>query len=244
MSLPGPKTAMVLAAGLGTRMRPLTDTMPKALVPVAGKPLIDHVLDRLKDAGVERAVVNVHHFADQMEAHLANRRDLDVLISDERAELLDSGGGIRHAADKLGGDPIFLANIDSLWLNRGRPPLELLKATWNADAMDLLLLLVERGNGIGFEGPLGFFMDPAGPLTHSGDPGVVTPYVNIGFGIMNPKVLDAERDAAFPIHPTWRRLQAAGRLHGAVMEAPWMHVGDPAARDAVEVELARDSRVS
>ncbi|MBL8770494.1 MAG: nucleotidyltransferase family protein [Phenylobacterium sp.] len=235
---------MVLAAGLGTRMRPLTDTRPKALVPVAGKPLIDHVLDRLRDAGVTRAVVNVHHFADQMEAHLAGRRDLEVLISDERAQLLDSGGGIRHAADKLGRDPIFLANIDSLWLNRGRPPLELLKAAWNPAEMDLLLLLVARGNGIGFEGPLGFFMDAAGRLTHSGDPDVVTPYVNIGFGIMDPKVLDGEPDAAFPIHPTWRRLQAAGRLHGAVMEAPWMHVGDPAARDAVEAELAREGGVS
>jgi MurNAc alpha-1-phosphate uridylyltransferase len=238
---PGPKTAMVMAAGLGTRMRPLTDTMPKALVPVAGKPLIDHVLDRLRDAGVTRAVVNVHHLADQMEAHLARRRDMEVLISDERAGLLDSGGGIRHAADKLGREPIFLANIDSLWLDRGGPPLEVLKSTWDPQVIDLLLLLVERGNGIGFEGPLGFFMDADGRLTHSGDPTVVTPYVNIGFGILDPQILAGEPDAAFPIHPTWRRLQAAGRLHGAVMEAPWMHVGDPAARDAVEAELAREA---
>src|SRR5579875_2315549 len=105
--------AMVLAAGLGTRMRPLTDHRPKALVEVAGKPLIDHVLDRLREAGVTRAVVNVHHFAEQMEAHLAARRDIDVVISDERAELLDSGGGIQHARRLLGTDPIFLANIDS-----------------------------------------------------------------------------------------------------------------------------------
>jgi MurNAc alpha-1-phosphate uridylyltransferase len=158
---------MVLAAGLGTRMRPLTDAVPKALVPVAGKPLIDHVLDRLRDAGVERVIVNVHHFADQMEAHLAGRRDLDVHISDEREQLLDSGGGIRHAAPLLGREPVFVANIDSLWIEGARPALETLKAAWDPAAMDILLLLVPRGQGVGFEGPQGFFRDAAGRLTHS-----------------------------------------------------------------------------
>jgi MurNAc alpha-1-phosphate uridylyltransferase len=234
----------VLAAGLGTRMRPLTDAMPKALVPVAGKPLIDHVLDRLRDAGVERAVVNVHHFADQMEAHLARRRDLEVLISDERSGLLDSGGGIRHAADKLGREPIFLANIDSLWLERRTPALETLKTAWRPEAMDLLLLLVPRGQGIGFEGPLGFFMDEAGRLTHSADPDVMSPYANIGFGIMKPQVLDHEPEGRFGIHPTWRRLQDQGRLFGAVMDAYWMHVGDPAARDEAEALILSEGRVS
>jgi N-acetyl-alpha-D-muramate 1-phosphate uridylyltransferase len=233
----GPKTAMVLAAGLGTRMRPLTDGMPKALVTVAGRPLIDHVLDRLRDAGVERAVVNVHHLADQMEAHLAGRGDMQVLISDERAQLLDSGGGIRHAADKLGRDPIFVANIDSLWSDEGEPPLETLKRAWDPAAMDLLYLLVPRGRGIGFEGPQGFFRDEAGRLTHSAAPDIVTPYANIGFGILNPAILDAEPAGAFSIVPVWHRLQAQGRLHGVPMEAFWMHVGDPAARDAVEARL-------
>lgn len=233
----GPKTAMVLAAGLGTRMRPLTDHTPKALVTIAGKPLIDHVLDRLRDAGVERTVVNVHHFADQMEAHLAGRRDLEVLISDERAALLDSGGGIKHAAALLGRDPIFVANIDSLWSDEGEPPLETLKRTWRPEAMDILYLLVPRGQGIGFEGPQGFFRDGAGRLTHSASPDVVTPYANIGFGILKPQVLDREPDDAFSIIPVWRRLQAEGRLHGVPMEAFWMHVGDPAARDAVEARL-------
>lgn len=239
--IPGPKTAMVLAAGLGTRMRPLTDTIPKALVPVAGKPLIDHVLDRLRDAGVERAVVNVHHFADQMEAHLAKRRDLEVVISDERDALLDSGGGIRHAADKLGSDPILLANIDSLWLERGRPTLETLKGAWDPERMDILLLLVPRGQGLGFEGPQGFFMDEAGRLTHSVATDVVTPFANIGFGIMKPAILADEPAGAFPIQPVWRRLQAQGRLHGAVMDGFWMHVGDPAARDEAEARLAAEA---
>jgi len=231
------KTAMVLAAGLGTRMRPLTDHIPKALVEVAGKPLIDHVLDRLRDAGVERAVVNVHHFADQMEAHLAGRRDLQVLISDERETLLDSGGGIAHARPLLGEAPIWLANIDSLWLEGATPALEALRRTWDPAVMDLLLLLVKRGHGIGFEGPQGFFLDADGRLTHSTDPDVVTPFANVGFGIMDPTVLDGAGTGAFSIYPTWKRLQAQGRLHGAVMDAFWMHVGDPAARDAAEARL-------
>jgi len=235
----GPTTAMVLAAGLGTRMRPLTDTQPKALVKVAGRTLIDRVLDELVEAGVTRAVVNVHHFADQMEAHLATRSDIEVLISDERDELLDSGGGIQHAREKLGDEPIFVANIDSLWIAEREPPLETLKRAWNPERMDILLLLVQRGNGIGFEGPNGFFMDDQGRLTHSVLAEPPTPYANIGFGILKPQVLDGSpKSGAFSILPVWHRLQAEGRLCGAVMDAYWMHVGDPAARDAAEQRLS------
>ena len=235
---PGPKTAMVLAAGLGTRMRPLTDHMPKALIEVAGKPLIDHVLDRLREAGVERAVVNVHHFPDQMEAHLAERRDLTILISDERARLLDSGGGIQHARPLLGDDPVWVANIDSLWLESATPALESVKRAWRPEVMDLLLMVVRRGHGIGFEGPQGFFMDEAGRLTHSTAADVVTPFANVGFGILKPQVLDGEpAEGPFPIQPVWRRLQGEGRLYGVAMDAFWMHVGDPAARDAAEARL-------
>ena len=237
MTQAAPETAMVLAAGLGTRMRPLTDHMPKALIEVAGKPLIDHVLDRLRDAGARRAVVNVHHYADQMEAHLASRRDIEVLVSDERAALLDSGGGIAHALPLLGSGPIWLANIDSLWIDEGQPPLETLRTHWDPARMDLLLLQVKRGHGIGFEGPQGFFMDEAGRLTHSTDPDVVTPYANVGFGILDPKALVMGAEPRFSIYPTWRRLQAEGRLFGAAMDAFWMHVGDPAARDAAEARL-------
>jgi MurNAc alpha-1-phosphate uridylyltransferase len=233
----GPATAMVLAAGLGTRMKPLTDHMPKALVPVAGRALIDRVLDKLVEAGVTRAVVNVHHFADQMEAHLAARHDLEILISDERSALLDSGGGIAHARHLLGDDPVFVANIDSLWLEGETPALETLKAAWDPAAMDLLLLLVARGNGIGFEGPQGFLMDAQGRLTHSASSDVVTPFANVGFGILKPGILDGAPDGAFSIIPTWHRLQAQGRLYGAVMDAFWMHVGDPGARDAAEARL-------
>lgn len=238
MTAPGPKTAMVLAAGLGTRMRPLTNLIPKALIPLAGRTLLDRVLDELKAAGVERAVVNVHHFADQVEAHLAKRGDLDIRISDERAALLDSGGGIQHARVLLGEEPIFLANIDSLWLTEGTPPLEALKTAWDPARMDLLLLLVARGRGIGFEGPQGFFTDPDGRLIHSVAPDVVTPFANVGFGIMKPQALDDQpRAGAFSIYPTWHRLQAERRLFGVPMDAFWMHVGDPAARDAAEARL-------
>jgi MurNAc alpha-1-phosphate uridylyltransferase len=233
---------MVLAAGLGTRMRPLTNAIPKALIPVAGRTLLDRVLDKLVEAGVTHAVVNVHHFADQVEAHLATRHDLDISISDERSGLLDSGGGIQNARPLLGEDPIFLANIDSLWLEGATPALEALKRAWDPQAMDLLLLLVARGHGIGFEGPQGFFMDDAGRLTHSISPDVVTPFANVGFGIFKPQMLggeghDGKGGGAFSIYPTWRRLQTEGRLYGVVMDAYWMHVGDPAARDAAEARL-------
>jgi MurNAc alpha-1-phosphate uridylyltransferase len=228
---------MVLAAGLGTRMRPLTDRIPKALVPVAGRPLLDRVLDKLVEAGVQRAVVNVHHFADQVEQHLKSRTDLEVLISDERSALLDSGGGIQHARAFLGEAPIFVANIDSLWLEGATPALEELKRAWDQDLMDMLLLLVRRGHGIGFEGPQGFLMDKAGRLTHSTAPDVVTPFANVGFGILKPQILDGQPDPAFSIIPIWHRLQAQGRLYGAAMDAFWMHVGDPAARDEAEARL-------
>lgn len=233
-----PRTAMVMAAGLGTRMRPLTDQRPKPLVEVAGRALIDHVLDRLVEAGVETAVVNVHHFADQMVAHLARRDDIRIKISDERAALLDSGGGIAHARSLLGNDPILVANIDSLWNGGTTPPLQTLAEAWNPELMDVLLLLVPRGHGIGFEGPQGFFRDAAGRLTHSVAPEPPTPFANVGFQILKPQILDEVRETAFSIVPLWRKLSEQGRLHGAVMDAFWMHVGDPAAREAAEAKLA------
>jgi len=228
---------MVLAAGIGSRMRPLTDHRPKALVEVGGRAMVDHVLDRLGEAGVETAVVNVHHFADQMEAHLAGRSHPQVQIADERAGLLDSGGGIKNALHLLGDDPIWVANIDSLWIDGAVPPLEAMKAAWNPEIMDMLLLMVPRGQGIGFEGPRGFFMDEAGRITHSADDANPTPFCNVGFQIMKPGLLANEPDGPFSILPVWWRLQDQGRIFGVVMDAFWMHVGDPAAREAAEARL-------
>ena len=232
-----PKTAMVLAAGIGSRMRPLTDHTPKALIEVGGRAMIDHVLDRLAEAGVEIAVVNVHHFADQMEAHLAGRTHPKVLIADERAGLLDSGGGIRNALHLLGSDPIWVANIDSLWIGGETPPLEQMKAAWDPERMDMLLLLVAKGQGIGFEGPRGFFLDADGRITHSADEANPAPFANVGFQIMKPELLADEPDGAFSILPVWWRLQEKGRIFGVAMDAFWMHVGDPAAREAAEARL-------
>ena len=232
------KTAMVLAAGIGSRMRPLTADRPKALVTVGGKALIDHVLDRLAEAGVETAVVNIHHFADQMTDHLSRRLHPRVYIVDERAGLLDSGGGIRNALPLLGEDPFFVANIDSLWIDGGDPPLEAMKAAWDPAKMDLLVLLVEKGRGIGFEGPRGFFLDADGHNTHSADDARPAPYANVGFQIMKPQILDGSPDGAFSILPVWWRLQDEGRIYGVAMDAFWMHVGDPQAREAAEAKLA------
>lgn len=233
----GPKTAMVLAAGIGSRMRPLTDHVPKALITVNGKALIDHVLDRLAEAGVETAVVNVHHFADELERHLAGRTHPKVLIVDERAALLDSGGGIKNALPLLGPDPFFVANIDSLWDGGTLEPLEQMKAAWDPAKMDLLVLLVPKGQGIGFEGPRGFFRDEDGRITHSADDANPAPLANVGLQIMKADLLADEPMGAFSVLPIWWRLQKAGRIFGVVMDAYWMHVGDPAAREAAEARL-------
>ncbi len=233
-----PKTAMVLAAGLGLRMRPLTLDRPKALVEVGGRALIDHVLDRLAEAGVERAVVNVHAFADQMEAHLARRDSPRIAISDERGGLLDSAGGIKKARGLLGDDPILVANIDSIWIEQGVSALAALARDWDETRMDNLLLLAAMDRTMGFDGPGDFFRDDPGPLTPRGE-APSAPFAYMGFQILRPSLFDDVPDTAFSIWPTWRKLHALGRLHGTVFDGFWMHVGDPAARDAAEARLRR-----
>lgn len=233
----GPKTAMVLAAGLGTRMRPLTDDRPKALVEVGGKALIDHVLDRLAAAGVERAVVNVHWFADRLEAHLAGRDRPAVVISDERDELLETGGGLKKAAPLLGHDPVFVANIDSVWIDRG-DALRDLVTLWNPETMDAALLLARREGAIGFEGGGDFFLADDGRLTFRGD-AASAPFAYMGVHITRPGYVADGPDGPFSLSPLWRRSAAEGRLFGCVLDGDWMHVGDPQARDAAEARLAR-----
>src|SRR5690349_5370060 len=153
-----PRRAMVLAAGLGTRMRPLTDKVPKPLVKVAGRPLIDHVLDRLAEVGVERAVVNVHHFADQMQEHLAHRRHPQILISDERGLLLGTGGGVKKALPQLGDAPFFHINSDTVWIDGKRPNLARLADRFDAAAMDALLLMAPATGSVGYTGRGDFTM--------------------------------------------------------------------------------------
>ena len=236
-----PTTAMVLAAGLGTRMRPLTDDRPKALVEVAGQALIDHVLRRLGESGVERAVVNVHWFAERLESHLAARSSgPEILISDERAELLETGGGLKKAAALLGSDPVFVANIDSVWTDNGAPgdsALNQLARLWNPSIMDAALLLARREGAIGFEGGGDFFLADDGRLTFRGD-ATEAPYAYMGVHICRPDYVADGPEGPFSLSGFWRRSAAAGRLFGCVLDGDWMHVGDPGARDAAEARLA------
>ncbi|WP_339915236.1 N-acetylmuramate alpha-1-phosphate uridylyltransferase MurU [uncultured Brevundimonas sp.] len=232
-----PTTAMVLAAGLGTRMRPLTNDRPKAMVELAGQSLIDHVLDRLAGAGIDRAVVNVHWFADRLEAHLAVRgRGPAIVISDERADLLETGGGLKKAAPLLGPDPVFVANIDSVWTDNG-DALGDLARLWDPARMDAVLLLARREGSIGFEGGGDFFLADDGRLTFRGD-AAEAPFAYMGVHITRPDYADAGPDGPFSLSPLWRASAAAGRLFGCVLDGDWMHVGDPQARDAAEAKLA------
>ena len=233
-----PKTAMVLAAGLGTRMRPLTDDRPKALVEVGGRALIDHVLDRLAGAGVEMAVVNVHWFADRLEAHLAGRAVPRILISDEREALLETGGGLKKARPLLGDDPVFVANIDSVWTDGGQEGwAQDLVRLWDPARMDACLLLARREGSIGFEGDGDFFLGEDGRLTFRGE-AASAPFAYMGVHITRPDYADGGPDGAFSLSPLWRRSAAAGRLYGCVLDGDWMHVGDPQARDEAEAKLS------
>ncbi|MBO9502243.1 nucleotidyltransferase family protein [Brevundimonas sp. A19_0] len=231
---------MVLAAGLGTRMRPLTDDRPKALVEVGGRALIDHVLDRLADAGSARAVVNVHWFADRLETHLAGRsRAPEITISDERAELLETGGGLKKAIPLLGDDPVFVANIDSVWTDRGDALAELADL-WDAERMDAALLLARREGAIGFEGGGDFFLGDEGQLSFRGE-AAEAPYAYMGVHICRPGYVADGPDGPFSLSGLWRRSAAEGRLFGCVLDGDWMHVGDPGARDEAEARLAREA---
>ena len=233
-----PQIAMVLAAGLGTRMRPLTNDRPKALVEVGGRALIDHVLDRLADAGVEKAVVNVHWFADRLEAHLAARgRGPEIVISDERAELLETGGGLKKAATLLGDAPVFVANIDSVWIDRADALAELSRL-WDPERMDAALLLARREGSIGFEGDGDVFLAGDGRLTFRGE-AASAPFAYMGVHICRPDYVAEGPEGPFSLSGFWRKSAVAGRLYGCVLDGDWMHVGDPQARDEAETRLAQ-----
>jgi len=235
---------MVMAAGLGTRMRPLTLQAPKALVSLAGRPLIDHVIDRLVAAGVARVVVNVHAFADAVEAHLKTRTDVEVLISDERGALLETGGGLKAARPLLGDDPILVANVDSIWVEGpGRPVLDALIAAWDSARMDDLLLLAPVATSLGFDGPGDFHRGAEGRLVHRGAD-TAAPFAQAGVHMLSPRLIDAWPSTPHSVFAHWMEMTAHGRLYGEVMEAVWMHVGDPAARDAAEARLALEPRLA
>jgi MurNAc alpha-1-phosphate uridylyltransferase len=230
---------MVLAAGLGSRLRPLTDDRPKALVEVAGSALIDHMLARLAAAGVSRAVVNVHAHADRLEAHLMARNTApQILISDEREAVLETGGGLRKARPLLGDDPVFVANIDSVWIEQGTPLTEALKAAWDPDRMDVLLAGARLDKAIGFDGPGDFFLADDGRLQFRGE-AKTAPYAYMGLHITKPQIVADGPPGAFSLVVPWRKLAEQGRLYGVVLDGEWMHVGDPQALREAEARLGQ-----
>jgi MurNAc alpha-1-phosphate uridylyltransferase len=230
------RNAMVLAAGLGTRMRPLTDTLPKPLMKVAGKTLIDYALDRLADAGVARAVVNVHHMANQIEAHLKGRTRPQIVISDERDALLDTGGGVVKALPLLGSEPFFHMNSDTLWIEGVTPNLPRLAAQFDS-GMDILLMLASTTASIGYEGRGDFVMAPDGRLARRPER-EIAPFVYAGAAVMRPALFADAQKGKFSLNTMFDRAMEAGRLHGLRLEGTWMHVGTPEAIKAAEAAIS------
>ena len=231
-----PKRAMVLAAGLGTRMRPFNGQLPKPLVRVGGKTLIDYVLDRLAAQGVERAVVNVHHLADQIEHHLAQRRQPKIVISDERGELLGTGGGVVKALPQLGDTPFFHVNSDTIWIDGVKPNLARLAEAFDSARMDALLLLAPAASSTGYSGHGDFSMAADGGLMRRGEREVV-PFVYAGAAILTPAFFAGAPPGAFSMSPLFDRAADTGRLCGLRLEGVWMHVGTPEAIQAAEKAL-------
>lgn len=234
-------TAMVMAAGYGTRMRPLTNNRSKAMVEVGGKPLIDHMLDRLAEAGVKRAIVNVHAHADHLEAHLAARRaGPEIIISDERDALLETGGGVVKALPLLGKAPIFICNIDAIWIAFS-DVFKTLGRTWNPMEMDELLLLARKDMTLGHDGAGDFDLDAEGRLSRrTGDE---AQFYYSGVQIFKPHLAKPHPVQKFSRNVIWDESLKRKGLYGVVMPAFWMHVGDPKARLAAEAVLAQDAAI-
>jgi MurNAc alpha-1-phosphate uridylyltransferase len=233
-----PSKAMVFAAGLGSRMRPLTETVPKPLIKVAGSPMIDHMLDRLARAGTRTAIVNVHHLADQIEAHLSTRRDIDILISDERDALLDQGGGIAKVLSLLGPAPFFLCNTDALWIEGPRQNLLRLAEVWDPARMDILLLVAATTASVGVDWPGDFLMAADGRLTRRAER-EVAPFVYAGVGIMKPDLFAGETRKIFPLAPFFYEAAQKGRLYGQRLDGFWLHIGTPHVIAEAEWMIAR-----
>lgn len=230
-----PTRAMVLAAGLGKRMRPITATTPKPLVEVAGRALIDHGFARLMASGVELAVVNVHYLADLVEVHVQKCRSPEIVISDEREKLLDTGGGIVKALPHLGTKPFYVYNSDSFWIEGVRRNLDLLAERWDDDAMDGVLLLAPTVGSVGYSGSGDFHMDADGRLERRPERRVV-PFAYAGAAILHPRLFEGAPEGAFSLNMLFDKAIEAGRLYGQRMEGVWLHVGTP--RAIVEADAA------
>ena len=229
-------SAMVLAAGLGTRMRPLTNDRPKPLVEVAGKALIDHALDRLAEAGVARAVVNVHHYGDAVETHVRGRTAPEIAISDERDQLLETGGGLIRAAPLLP-DPFFCVNSDNVWLDGPTDAFRQLSAAWDAARMDALLLVVSHVRASNFRGKGDFHMDGRGRLSRRRS-GRIAPFIFTGIQLIAKRLLREAPQGPFSTNILWTRAIEEGRLYGTSFYGEWFEVGDPQAIRPTEAALA------
>lgn len=229
-------TAMVLAAGFGKRMRPLTETLPKPMVPLAGRPLIDHTLDRLAESGIGRAVVNVHYLADVLESHLAERRrdgiPPQIAISDERGLLLETGGGIANALALIGSKPFLVCNSDTTWFETTANLPRLLDA-WDGGRMDGLLLLAPRERSLGYAGDGDFHLAADGRLTRRGK-GETSPFAFSGVSIAHPRMFEGAPGGAFSLNVLWDRAMAEGRLYGLVLDGWWLHIGTSEALQEAE----------
>lgn len=230
-------TAMVMAAGLGKRMRPLTASQPKPLVRVAGKPLIDHALDRLAEAGVAKAVVNVHYLADALEAHLKERVSPAITISDERDDLLETGGGMIKAQGHLS-DPFFCLNADNIWLDGPRNAFHDLSRVWDDTRMDALLLVVPHSRAANFTGPGDFHMDALGRLRRR-QTGRIAPFIYTGIQLVSHRLLRDAPEGKFSTNVLWSRAMEEGRLFGTSFTGQWFEVGTPDAIRPTEIALGR-----
>lgn len=228
-----PTKAMVLAAGLGLRMRPLTETMPKPLVPVAGQPLLDHVLDKLAAADVREAVVNVHYLPDMIIDHVKSRTAPKITISDERDQVLGTGGGVVKALPLLGSEPFYHLNADTLWIDGARPNLARLAESFDPAKMDILLLMAPTANSIGYHGKGDYEMRTDGTLRRRKENQVV-PFVYAGVAIISPAIFTDSPDGEFALTKLFDRANEAERLYGLRMDGVWMHVGTPDAVRAAE----------
>lgn len=232
-----PTTAMVLAAGLGLRMRPLTLERPKPLIPILGKPMLDHALDRLRDARVGTAVVNSYYKGEMIAAHLADHTEPSIVLSPEEMPL-ETGGGVKKALPHLGAAPVFVVNADILWLDGPSPTLRRLARHWDPETMDALLLLMATTKSVGYDGRGDYHMDPLGRLTRRSEM-EIAPFVYAGVQIIKPELFAADTpDGAFSTNLIWDRAQEAGRLYGLAHDGLWFHLGTPEALAESEELLA------
>jgi MurNAc alpha-1-phosphate uridylyltransferase len=228
---------MIMAAGFGTRMRPLTNKIPKPLVKVQGRALIDHVMDRLVAAGVKTIVVNIHYMGDQIKAHVEKRKDVEIVISDETDAILDSGGGIFKALPHFKGEPFYHANADTVWVEGASHALERLKAAWNPAQMDALMLLASTVTTVCYDGRGDFMMDAEGRLSRVPE-GRISPFVWMSMEILHPRLFDGMQPGKFSINPLWDKAIAKGRLYGQRLDGVWMHIDRPEAIKRSEEYLA------